>query len=109
MSSYVVTFFKHLLSSDGHIFKSPQQSFEIRHAKSIERAAQAAGRRYERLCKLAPWTLHADTLEVEIDGQKVDHSTPVSKSTDLDRRVFIAALTSRISIRSLGNRRLLIA
>jgi len=84
MSRYVVTFFKHLLSSDGHIFKSPQQSFEIRHAKSIERAVQAAERRYERLCKLAPWTLHADTLEVEIDGQKVDHSTPVSKSTDLD-------------------------
>ena len=76
MSSYVVTFFKHLLSSDGHIFKSPQQSFEIRHAKSIERAVQAAERRYERLCKLAPWTLHADTLEVEIDGQKDDHSLP---------------------------------
>ena len=71
MSKYVVTFFKH-----GHIFKSPQQSFEIRHAKSIERAVQAAERRYERLCKLTPWTLHADTLEVEIDGQKDDHSLP---------------------------------
>ena len=77
MSRYFVTFFKHLLSSDGHIFKSPQQTFEIRRAKSVDRAVQAAERRYERLCKLTPWTLHADTLEVEVDGDNVDRTAPV--------------------------------
>ena len=37
MSRYLVTFFKHLLSSDGHIFKSPQQSFRFaaRKASSV--------------------------------------------------------------------------
>ena len=78
MSRYLVTFFKHLLSSDGHIFKSPQQTIEIRRAKSIERAVQAAERRYERLCNLPHWALHADTLEV--DDKKVDRAAPVAKA-----------------------------
>ena len=78
MSRYIVTFFKNLLSSDGHSFKCPQHSIEIRRAKSIDRAVEAAERRYARLCRLPNWTIHADTVEVEVDGKKVDYR-PVSK------------------------------
>ena len=84
MNRYLVTFFKNVSSSDGHIFKCPQQRIEIRHAKSADRAIQAAERRYERLCKLADWKLHADTREVEVDGDKVDHQEPATKPTERD-------------------------
>ena len=50
MSLYQVSFFKYLLSSDGHQFKSLQQSIVIRSAKSTDRAVEAAKRRYERRC-----------------------------------------------------------
>ena len=101
MSRYLVTFFKHLPSSDGHIFKSPQQSIEICRAKSIERAVQAAERRYERLCNLPHWTFHADTLEVEVDDKKVDRAAPVAKVPT--GRLTLSALTkSEISTSWLG-------
>jgi hypothetical protein len=73
MSRYLVTFFKNLLSSDGHSFKCPQESIEIRRAKSVDRAVEAAARRYERRCRLPDWTVHADGLELEVDGKKVDY------------------------------------
>ena len=84
MNRYLVTFFKNVSSSDGHIFKCPQQRIEIRHAKSADRAIQAAERRYERLCKLADWTLHADTREVEVDGDKVGHQEAATKPKERD-------------------------
>ena len=71
MSRYLVTFFKRLSNSDGHEFNCPQQSIEIRRAKSVDRAVEAAERRYERLCNLPDWTLHADTRELQVDGRTV--------------------------------------
>lgn len=72
MPSYKVSFFKDLLNSNGHRFKCLQKAVEIRRAKSVERAVQAAERRFARLHRVRDWKLHADLLEVEIDGRKPD-------------------------------------
>jgi hypothetical protein len=73
MTNYRVSFFKDVLSSDGHPFKCLQQVFEIRDARSAHRAVQAAECQYQGLRGIQKWTLHADYLEVEIDGKKVDY------------------------------------
>jgi hypothetical protein len=73
MSRYRVKFFKVLLSSDGHPFSSLQQSIVIRRAKSVDRAVEAAKRRFERLCHVPDWSLYADRLELEIDGEKTGY------------------------------------
>jgi hypothetical protein len=65
MTRYRVTFFKHLLSSDGHPFKYLQHTIEIRRAKNADRAIKAAERRYERLCQVPDWRLHADMFELQ--------------------------------------------
>ena len=69
--SYEVSFFKYLLSSDGHPFNCLQATIEIRRAKSIDRAVKAAQRRFARLHLAPRWTLYADTLEVNADGKKI--------------------------------------
>ena len=61
---YRVTFFKNLLSPDGHPFKCPQKTIEVHRARSSERALAAAQHRYQRLNKDRNWTLHADTAEI---------------------------------------------
>lgn len=68
MDCYRVTFFKHLLSSDGHPFKCVQRAIEIRRAKNADRAIAAAERRYERLHRVPDWKLYADCFEVEHRG-----------------------------------------
>ena len=60
--------------SDGHPFKCLQQVIEIRGAKSVDRAVQTAERQYQGLRGLRDWRLHADYLELEIDGKKVSSS-----------------------------------
>ena len=65
--TYRVSFFKKLLSFDGCASKHLQQSIVIRHAKSVDRALEAAKHRYERLCRVADWRLGADGVELEID------------------------------------------
>ena len=67
MTRYRVTFFKYLLSSDGHKFKCPQCTIEIRNARSAERAVEAAKRRFERLRLIHDWTSYADYFELEAD------------------------------------------
>ena len=67
MCRYRVIFFKSLLGIDGHPDKCLQQSIVIRRARSVERAVEAAKRRYERRCRVADWRLHADGFEMEID------------------------------------------
>ena len=69
MSCYRVTFFKNLLSSDGHPFKCIQRAIDIRHARDADRAVEAAELRYERLHRVHDWTLYADFLELEVDGK----------------------------------------
>ena len=68
MNQYRVTFFKHLLSSDGHPFKCAQRTIDIQYAKSADRAIAAAERRYERLHHVGHWRLRADCFELEQRG-----------------------------------------
>jgi len=67
--SYRVSFFKALLSSDGHQFRCLQQSIVIRRARNVERAVEAAKRRFERRCRVTDWRLYADGVELEMDQQ----------------------------------------
>ena len=69
MTCYRVTFFKDLLSSDGHKHKCAQATIAVRHAKSPDRAARAAEHRFERLQNLRDWKLRADYFEVEVKGR----------------------------------------
>ena len=73
--SYRVSFFKALLSSDGHQFQCLQQSIVIRRARSVERAVEAAKRRFERRCRVTDWRLYADGVELEMDqhGPSAQH------------------------------------
>jgi hypothetical protein len=71
--SYRVSFFKKLLSSDGHHFRCLQQSIVIRRARSDERAVEAAKRRFERLYHVTDWTLYADGVELEMDQRSRVH------------------------------------
>ena len=73
--SYRVSFFKALLSSDGHQFRCLQQSIVIRRARSVERAVEAAKRRFERRCRVTDWRLYADGVELEMDqhGPSAQH------------------------------------
>ena len=71
--SYRVSFFKNLLSTDGDQFRCLQQSIVIRRARSVERAVEAAKRRFERLCHVVDWRLHADGVELEMDRRSRVH------------------------------------
>jgi hypothetical protein len=78
MSLCKVRFFKKFLDSKGHPLQRLQCVVEVRHARSIDRAVQAAERKYEHLHHLPYWWLHADFFEVEIDGRKIDyHPSPL--------------------------------
>jgi hypothetical protein len=61
--AYHVSFFKTLLSSDGHPFKCLQQRIDIRDAESSAQAAETASKEFEALYG-CPWKLHADSMEV---------------------------------------------
>ena len=63
MSAYHVSFFKTLLSSDGHPFKCLQQRIDISDAESSAQAVEAASRAFEAVYG-CPWKLHADSIEV---------------------------------------------
>jgi hypothetical protein len=63
--NYRITFFKNLLSSDGHQFKCPQNTIEIRLSKNCDRAVEAAKRRYQRLTRTPDWERRADWYEIE--------------------------------------------
>ncbi len=49
MSTYHVSFFKNLLSSDGHQFKCLQQRIDISDAESSAQAAESASKAFEAL------------------------------------------------------------
>jgi hypothetical protein len=66
MARYRVTFFKKILSSDGHQFKCPQKTMEVPEGETPERALKAAQQWYERLTNTRDWRLFADTAEVEV-------------------------------------------
>ena len=61
------TFFKYVRSSNGHEFKCVQETITIERAKSIDRAVEAAKRRFERRRRVVHWQLHSDGFDVKID------------------------------------------
>jgi hypothetical protein len=63
MPAYHVSFFKNLVSSDGHPFKCLQQRIDVSDAESAAEAAESASRAFEALYG-CPWKLHADSIEV---------------------------------------------
>ena len=69
MTCYRVRFFKDLVNCDKQPFKCIQRVVDIRHARSRERAIRAAELRYQRLHHVHNWKLHADCLELEVDGK----------------------------------------
>lgn len=73
MASYKINFFKTVLSSDGHPFKCIQGAIEVHHARNIDRAVAVAERRFEQLRHIPDWKTHADFLEVDMNGAKVDY------------------------------------
>lgn len=86
MTSYKVKFFKNLLSSDGHRFKCLQQTIEIHRARSMDRAVQAAERRYARFHLVPDWKLYADTFEVVSGDETVDYRSSHGKHGQVPRR-----------------------
>ena len=68
MSTYHVSFFKNLLSSDGHPFKCLQRQIDVSDAES--EAAESASRALEAICGCA-WKLRADSIEVQEGGRAV--------------------------------------
>ena len=75
MRGYRVSFFKTLLSSDGHRFKCLQHMIDIDSAEDVDRAVEAAKRDYERVRHVPDWMLHADAFEVET----IEASTNVTR------------------------------
>jgi hypothetical protein len=73
MSTYHVSFFKNLLSSDGHPFKCLQRRIDVSDAERPAQAAESASRAFEALYG-CPWKLHADSIEV-IAARPVAHKT----------------------------------
>ena len=63
MSMYHVSFFKYLISSDGHPFKCLQKRIGVSDAESAEQATESASRAFEALYG-CPWKLRADSIEV---------------------------------------------
>jgi hypothetical protein len=72
MSTYRVSFFKKLLSSDGHPFKCLQRRIDVTDAESATQAVESASRSFEAFYG-CPWKLHADSIEVNADpGERVE-------------------------------------
>jgi hypothetical protein len=67
MTAYYVSFFKNLLSSDGHPFKCLQQQIDVGDVESAAQATESASRAFEAHYG-CPWKLHADSMEVVAAG-----------------------------------------
>jgi hypothetical protein len=63
MSRYVVTFFKHLVDSEGRPFKTTQAKVEL-DSGSPQQAVARAVARFAEARHVHDWTLHADGLEL---------------------------------------------
>jgi hypothetical protein len=81
MITYHVSFFKNLMSSDGHPFKVLQRVIEIRYSKSREMATKAAEHRFERDKGVSNWRIFADAIETEIKDDKENKADTRSVET----------------------------
>jgi hypothetical protein len=60
-----VSYYKNLLSSDGHEFKCLQKQFDLPNVESAEKAQEIAARQFESLHGLRSLRWFADVIEVE--------------------------------------------
>jgi hypothetical protein len=65
MTHYRVSYYKNLLSSDGHQFKCLQKLFDFPNVESAEKAEEIAAREFESLHGLHSLRWFADVIEVE--------------------------------------------
>ena len=65
MSHYRVSYFKNLLSSDGHQFKCLQQWLDLPNVEDAEEAAETAARQFENLHGIHSLRWFADAIQVE--------------------------------------------
>lgn len=72
MRQYRVSFFKNILSSDGHPFKCLQRSIDVVE-KTEKRAFDKARSQFESDTH-GPWMSHADVYEVEECGSEREKS-----------------------------------
>ena len=63
MSSYVITFFKHLVDSNGHSYKAAQEQIELAGG-SPQQAVETAIKQFAGARHICDWTLHADSFEL---------------------------------------------
>jgi hypothetical protein len=63
MNRYVITFFKRLVDSEGHPFKTTQAEIELDDS-SPQQAVEHAIERFAEARHVHDWTLHADSLEI---------------------------------------------
>jgi len=63
MSSYIITFFKHLVDSNGHSYKAAQEQIELA-GDSPQQAIETAIRRFADARHVRDWTIHADSFEL---------------------------------------------
>jgi len=63
MSHYVITFFKNLVDSEGHPFKTTQARIELDDS-TPQQAIERAVVKFAEARHLRDWTLHADSFEL---------------------------------------------
>ena len=63
MVSYRVSFFKELLSSDGHSFKVLQKEFDVR-SNDPAGAIKEAQHQFAHSCGMPDWKLRADCFQL---------------------------------------------
>ena len=81
MTQYIVTFFKLVLSSNGHPFKAPQDRIEI-WADAPEQAMEGAQRLFASSRRIPSWQHHADTVEIAVESVQNVHAPGRHKRQD---------------------------
>jgi hypothetical protein len=64
MRRYKVSFFKTLLSSDGHRFRCPQQVITV-ESDNRDEAVELAKHKFEGDSRICDWHLHADEIDAD--------------------------------------------
>jgi hypothetical protein len=80
MADYRISFFKNLLSSDGHPFKCLQGEIEVRGSSGPNQAIEMASHEFGLRHGSRDWRFYADLVEVAADDQTVgSHDLPPSR------------------------------
>jgi hypothetical protein len=77
MADYRISFFKNLVSSNGHRFKCLQGQIDICGSAGPAEAVEAASREFELRHGLSDWRFHADLVEIA-NTDRADQRPPIS-------------------------------